>query len=484
MTKTPILSFAALIAASAFVGCNGDATDYTESSGSNVAVYSFNLQENDKILKDLDTVYFSIDLGNARIFNADSLPYGTRVDALIPSIKVVEGASAMTLEMSREGKPDTIIDYINYPEDSIDFSNGPVKLKVVSLNELVSRTYEIKVNVHQVKSDSLQWANTAYRALPSMLQAPTRQKTTANKKAYYCLTTDGSAWSLAKADEPSGEWTYSTPQLPLSADINTFCVSETKFFIIDNGMLLSSTDAIEWTSTGRQFDYIYGTYGERVLGVFKDGSVTKFAEYPGDKSIYIPYGLPVKGTSPLTYIDFDMSMSEMALLIGGEQTDGTLNSKVWAYDGNEWACLTKKSIAKDLKDMTMIPFYTFKQENILTVKKFVSMFAFGGTDGIKLNRTLYTSVDYGIKWNVGGQLLQLPDFIPSFYGAQAFVAESTLSVSRNSIWNEYVSSRATAPITEWDCPYIYIFGGYDKDGNLNRSIWRGTINRLSFKPLQ
>ena len=112
------------------------------------------------------------------------------------------------------------------------------------------------------------------------------------------------------------------------------------------------------------------------------------------------------------------------------------------------------------------------------------MFAFGGTDGIKLNRTLYTSVDYGIKWNVGGQLLQLPDFIPSFYGAQAFVAESTLSVSRNSIWNEYVSSRATAPITEWDCPYIYIFGGYDKDGNLNRSIWRGTINRLSFKPLQ
>ena len=210
MTKTPILSFAALIAASAFVGCNGDATDYTESSGSNVAVYSFNLQENDKILKDLDTVYFSIDLENARIFNADSLPYGTRVDALIPSIKVVEGASAMTLEMSRAGKPDTIIDYINYPEDSIDFSNGPVKLKVVSLNELVSRTYEIKVNVHQVKSDSLQWTNTAYRALPSMLQAPTRQKTTANKKAYYCLTTDGSAWSLAKADEPSGEWTYST----------------------------------------------------------------------------------------------------------------------------------------------------------------------------------------------------------------------------------------------------------------------------------
>lgn len=484
MTKTPILSFAALVAASAFVGCNGDATDYTDASGSNVAVHSFNLQENDKILKDLDTVYFSIDLENARIFNADSLPYGTRVNALIPSIKVVEGASAMTLEMSRAGKPDTIIDYINYPEDSIDFSNGPVKLKVVSLNELVTRTYEIKVNVHKVKSDSLQWANTAYRELPTELSDPTKQKTAANKKAYYCLTTDGTAWSLAKADEPSGEWTYSTPHLPLTADINTFCVSETAFFIIDNGMLLSSTDGVNWTSTGRQFDYIYGTYGEKVLGIFKDSSVTKFAEYPGETSIYIPYGLPVKGTSSLVYIDFDMSMSEMALMMGGEQTDGTLNPNVWAYDGKEWACLTQNPIDKPLKDMTLIPFYTFNQESILVVKKFVAMLGMGGTDGTDINRTVYTSVDYGMKWKKGGQLIQLPEFIPSFYGAQAFVAESTLTVSRNNIWHEYVSSRATEPITEWDCPYIYIFGGYDKDGKLNKSIWRGTINRLSFKPLQ
>lgn len=484
MTKTPILSFAALVAASAFVGCNGDATDYTDDAGSNVAVYSFNIQEDDKILKDIDTVFFSIDLENARIFNADSLPYGTRVDALIPSIKLMEGASAITLEMSRAGKPDTIIDHVNYPEDSIDFSNGPVKLKIVSLNNLVSRTYEVKVNVHQVKSDSLQWANTAYRTLPTELSAPTKQKTTANKNAYYCLTTDGSAWSLAKADEPSGEWTYSTPQLPATAEISTFSVTDTKFYILDNDMLLTSDDGITWSSTGRDFIHIYGTYGEKVLGVFKDGQVTKFAEYPGETAIYIPYGLPVSGTSPLVYIDFDMSTSSMALLMGGVTTEGKYNSDVWAYDGKEWAHLSQKTIDKGLKDITLIPFYTFRQENILVTKKFVAMLAMGGDDGKNINRTVYSSVDYGIKWTKGDQMIQLPDFIPSFTGAQAFVAESTLTVSRNSIWNEYVASRATEPVTEWDCPYIYIFGGYDKDGKLLNTIWRGTINRLSFKPLQ
>lgn len=245
---------------------------------------------------------------------------------------------------------------------------------------------------------------------------------------------------------------------------------------------MSSEDGINWTSTGREFEYIYGTYGEKVLGVFKDGSVTKFAEYPGETSIYIPYGLPVRGTSHLVYVNFNMSSSKIAMLMGGEQTDGTLNSNVWAYDGKEWACLTQKGINKDLKDMTLLPFYTYRQESILVVKKFAAMLAMGGTDGTNLNRTVYTSVDYGIKWEKGGELIQLPEFIPTLYGAQAFVAESTLTVSRNNIWKEYVASRATAPITEWECPYIYIFGGYDKDGKLNDAIWRGTINRLSFKP--
>ncbi|MDE7443730.1 MAG: hypothetical protein K2M65_06190, partial [Muribaculaceae bacterium] len=47
-----------------------------------------------------------------------------------------------------------------------------------------------------------------------------------------------------------------------------------------------------------------------------------------------------------------------------------------------------------------------------------------------------------------------------------------------------MGSRAVSPIEQWECPYIYVFGGYDADGKLQNTVWRGVINRLSFKPIQ
>jgi hypothetical protein len=37
--------------------------------------------------------------------------------------------------------------------------------------------------------------------------------------------------------------------------------------------------------------------------------------------------------------------------------------------------------------------------------------------------------------------------------------------------------------TTWDCPYIYLFGGENASGGLMKYIWKGAINRLTFKPL-
>ena len=44
---------------------------------SGTAVKSFSLKENDQVLNNIDSVFFSIDLVNGMIFNADSLPVGT-----------------------------------------------------------------------------------------------------------------------------------------------------------------------------------------------------------------------------------------------------------------------------------------------------------------------------------------------------------------------------------------------------------------------
>ena len=107
--------------ASSFVACNKDSDDPTTSSA-NVMVTAFNINKNDSVLKNIDSVFFSIDLVNARIYNADSLPYGTNVSRLQVHIATI-GSSVAELHFPRKGKSDSIVDYLKRPNDSIDFSN-------------------------------------------------------------------------------------------------------------------------------------------------------------------------------------------------------------------------------------------------------------------------------------------------------------------------------------------------------------------------
>ena len=35
----------------------------------------------------------------------------------------------------------------------------------------------------------------------------------------------------------------------------------------------------------------------------------------------------------------------------------------------------------------------------------------------------------------------------------------------------------------WDCPYIFLFGGYTEGGGFNPTIRRGVLTRLTFAPI-
>ena len=67
--------------------CNSDTiydTDPIDFGG--VAVTGFSLQSDKAVLNNLDSVFFSIDLMDARIFNANPLPYGTDVSSLAVTV--------------------------------------------------------------------------------------------------------------------------------------------------------------------------------------------------------------------------------------------------------------------------------------------------------------------------------------------------------------------------------------------------------------
>lgn len=132
MVKKIFFSVFIAITSAGFIACNEDSDAPTILNGG-AAVTSFSLSENNNILSNLDSVYFSIDLDKARIYNADSLPYGTRINKLIPVI-VTTGVSVAELHIPRGNNlPDSIMNYLTNSTDSVDFSHGDVILHLVSV---------------------------------------------------------------------------------------------------------------------------------------------------------------------------------------------------------------------------------------------------------------------------------------------------------------------------------------------------------------
>lgn len=470
---------------SVFCACNSD-YETDSMTASSTAVKSFSLSKNDSIAARLDSVFFSIDLAKGLIFNADSLPYGTDVSRLVPVISTLDYASAVELIVKKANGSDTTHNYLENSTDTIDFTN-PVKLRVVSYDGLYEYVYTVNVNVHKMVSDSLTWLPEHCSELPSALSAPTAQRTARSGNTFYCLTAEGSGYSLSTCvatDAPVNgpgladeDWTSEKIDLPFSPQIESFCATSGALYLLSaDGTLYSSADrGKSWSDTGSKFHALYGTYNDELLGSAHTADGWSVLSYPSGVSATLPANMPVEGASMPVYYTFPMSGALQMAIVGGRKADGTLTADAWGYDGSAWAALTKRAVPEPLEDAAVAMYYSFI--NSWNHRAFPSLVLFGGrkADGT-LNRTVYLSNDYGVNWTKAADLMQLPESMPTLCGQQVFVADSYYSAN--------ISPKIVKPTETWTCPYIYMFGGYDVAGVFHSTLWRGTINRLSFRPIE
>lgn len=483
------------------VSCNSDSTDEPTYTSSNVAVTSFSLEENDNILENLDSVYFSIDLNKALIYNADSLPYGTDISRLVVTI-VTNGCSVADLIIPRgENLSDTTINYMTNSTDSIDFSHGPVTFHLVSPDGLNQADYKISVNVHQMKPDSLYWNRLARRNLPSTFYVPAEQKTIEYNGKAVCLTRSSSEYCIATSNHPdNNEWKYASVAFGFNPNINSLNATTEALYILDtDGNLYTSTDGTKWDACNVTWHHIYGGYGSSLLGVKKQDNTYFHVTYPETTETPVASSCPVSGTSTLLTFENKWNTTPQAIFIGGECSDNRIVGSTWGYDGTTWVEISATSIPAR-KNMTIFPYFTYKTDsdnwNITKYTTLVAML--GVNEGGEPQKDVYISLDQGIHWKLADDLMQLPENIPAMFNAQALVYSSTLqSRSTGSVWEQFASkklprwwviesnelSRATTPISEWECPYIYLFGGQNQSGTTYNTVWKGVINRLSFKPL-
>lgn len=501
---------AGLVCLTGFWGCNSDEYDWDieQLKYTDVSVNSFKLVRNESILAHLDTVFFAVDLDRRTVFNPDSLPVG--IDSVSTPVKMsLPSVSVAMLYFDTYAGADSV-NYLESPGDTVDFSRGPVRLHLVSYDGTNSADYTIKLNVHKMQPDSLWWNATATRPLPSSLSAPLRQRTIEWRGAVWCLTANASELSLQSATHPAEEvWTSHEVNLPEGADISTLTACGDKLVILDSQQHLhTSADAVHWTNTGVRMSYIYGEYAGSILGTVETerGYVSLCWPEAADAATapLLPAGAPVRGCSnPLTF-NTTWSASPQLTVMGGYDADGNMLSACWTYEGGQWAA-TSMVDAPARSGSALVPYFTVRTNAYWIVTQRSVLLSFGGQrpDGY-CDNTMYVSFDRGIHWSKADALMQPPTYLPAVWGADVSVHKVHMDGRSRSVWQEMpdtplpsrariaapLVSRSAEPntsdtlITEWDTPYIYMFGGRYNTGMLQNRVWRGAVNRLTFKPLQ
>lgn len=516
----------AFVITSGLSSCNDKSSDdlstdtgmTAETLYSSTAITSFKLKDNSKVLTNLSGVFFTIDLNNAVIFNADSLPYGTNVKKLLMNIGTAGDNKIELTFIQADSLKTATVEYTTSSMDSVNFTK-PVTVKVTSVNQSYTREYSIKVNVHQVKSDSLTWGEFQYSALPGTSEGEKIKSSATVEKdgRLFCYTQSGTQYKRAdaKANLAEGEqqsWTVNSVNFGFTPDLTSMRASDDSFYVLSTDKkLYASADGLSWTATGESWDYIYGSYDNHIIGVKQDAGKYMHVAYPapeGFVSTQIPAGCPIKGTSQLLSFKNEWSEKPLAIFVGGRKADGQVSGETWGYDGSTWALLGNLPKGHAYEGVTLVPYFTFKTNSLTwTFTKQSTLFAICGrnSDGY-LSSKIYISRDQGLNWHEADELMQLPSDMEKFSSAQGYVCTQYLNAPEEAAgqnaWKsvgtrelpawwvinddatESAASRAVSPITSWECPYIYIFGGENLSYEARNQVWRGVINRLTFKPLQ
>lgn len=481
----------ALLSLTTLNSCNKDDDDDTvetySTSTQTTLIKAFGLQDDSEVLASLDSVYFTIDYDNGLIYNADSLPVGTDISALKVRIDFFNTVNSAVFNISgATAQSDTAITYTSSMNDALDFT-GKTILTITSYDKTRVKDYLVKVLVHKENPDSLKWSQSWRRDLPGLTSRTKAFKVVRQGDLYRAMSYDGNACYLMTSSSPTGSWSSGQANVPFEPQVASLAATADALYMLDiAGGLWTSADGMQWNATGVKWHSVLGAYGTRLLGIAHDGSAYLHDEYPrseGFEPVAVEDGFPVAHASDMIVTDNTWTFAQQAIIVGGVDANGHTLSDVWGYDGSTWGKInnTASSVLPALTDASLFSYYTYKSlSGIRRYARQSTWYVMGGklADG-SLNGKIYLSSTQGITWSVGDSTMSQPSFIPRFYGAQAIVSNETLSVGGAA----GAPRRVQTLVTSWDCPYIYLFGGYNDRGELLPSVWRGVYNRLTNTPV-
>lgn len=476
-------------------GCNEKSSATSEeyaSDSSMTAVTGFSLKAKNSVCANLDSVFFSIDLDKRVIFNADSLPMGTKVSSLVPVITYPTNAKAVTIAQTGASTEDKTVDYLSNPSDSIDFT-GKVVLTITAADGESSRSYNIKVNVHTINPDSLVWTNSVTATLPSRLTNPRNQRTVEfdDKILSFIEESDGSFTLSTTSAFESKNWNKKAVTLTFTPRVRTLTAAADALYILDSaGKLYTSSDGESWTDTGVVWTQIIGGYDSLLLGLRENGGKLVHTSYPASvRETEVDNSFPISGFSNMLCFGNSWSPATTAIIAGGRKADGSLCNVAWGFDGNDWAALTAVGNAfEGVEDATLVPYFMYRKSSWLWYQsEHAALMLIGGRNAAGVpTKNVYYTINNGIIWTAASEEAAMPLTMPAAAGLDGLVLSTPMSGSLTDAWAERparLNYQVNNYEVSWDCPYIYLFGGVGTDGKLIPTIRRGVLARLEFMPM-
>ncbi len=180
---------------------------------------------------------FYIDHTNAKIYNTDSLPYGTKANAILASISTKNGGIIAIKSLTGE----TFKRYDN--KDSIDFSKDR-QLYVYANSVKAYRIYTVTVNIKKQKTSKFTWTSLTDNPTFATLSATKAVGTT--DKVFVAGVNGATTTLYATASTDGSQWATSSHTFSASAYKNLVAQGNT-LFILDDDKVQSSTDGNNWT---------------------------------------------------------------------------------------------------------------------------------------------------------------------------------------------------------------------------------------------
>ncbi len=378
-----------------------------------------------------------IDQVNNRIYNADSLPVGTRIDKVVFSTLTSSGSLAI---QSLVTGTDTTFS----ATDSTDFRKMRV-VRVYSSSGALSRLYDMEVNIHREEGDSLVWKQTA-AAPASALASFTKSHLLNLGTTLYAFgqKADGSV-SLSLGSTATGQFDAGTDLAAIDGqalNVRSVQLLGTTFYALAGNALVRSTDGASWEKTGTDgLLALAGTSTDSLYAVNADHRMVATA----DGTTWTAQKADTDGEWPLAdyaaaYCPTHTNKSISSLIFAGYSSQQ--QPSVWKHDIDAQGTYTFAwNYLPQTEELNEVGFPTVADPSLLSYDD--GLVLVGRTAEGKV--VLYRSSDIGRTW-VSGE-----------YTAPSAAAAASLS--------------ATVDADH----YIWIVCGGTGE------VWRGRINRLAWK---